>query len=74
MRFKTVMSLSALAAFVATLAIGCGQGTDVSLAPATPIQPAKPEPLPKDPMKGGGAGSSGNLGRDPGADPLAPKR
>jgi len=73
MRFKNFVTSSTLAAFVATSAIGCGQGTDVALAPAPQIKPAEPGPLPKDPQKGGGGSSSGNMKRNPGADPLAPK-
>jgi len=65
MRFKTVLSFSTLAAFGATLAIGCTQGTEVQLAPAPPIAQPKPEPLPKDVKKGGGPGSSGNSKMNP---------
>jgi hypothetical protein len=65
MRLKTVVSFSTLAGFVVTLAIGCGQGTDVQLAPAPPAPPAKIEPLPKEREKGGGAQSSGNAKMDP---------
>lgn len=71
MRFKTVLSFSTIAAFVATLAIGCSQGDEVRLAPAPPVTlPTKGEPLPKEVTKGGGTGSSGNLKGDPFADPL----
>jgi hypothetical protein len=72
MRFKTVLSFSTLAAFLATLTIGCSQGTDVKLADAPPVKPAESGPLPKDVKKGGGQGSSGNAGRNPGKDPGLP--
>jgi hypothetical protein len=68
MRLKTAVSFSTLAGFVATLAIGCGPSTEVQLAPAPPAAPTKIEPLPKDVMKGGGPGSSGNMKRDPNAE------
>jgi len=65
MRFKTVLSFSTLAAFVATSAIGCTQGTEVKLAPAPPFTPPKPEPVPKDIKQGGGPGSSGHSKQNP---------
>jgi hypothetical protein len=68
MRFKTVLSFSTLAAFVATLAIGCSPGTEVPLAKAPPFTPPKPEPVPKDVKQGGGPGSSGNAKMDPSAE------
>jgi hypothetical protein len=71
MRLKTVVSVSTLAAFVATWAMGCGQGTDIPLAKVPPESPGTPQPLPKDLRKGGGPGSSGNMKRNPGAGPLA---
>jgi hypothetical protein len=73
MRFKTVLSFSTLAAFVATLAIGCSQGEEIRLAPAPPVELGKGEPLPKDTKKGGGSSSSGNFKGDPFADPLQKK-
>jgi hypothetical protein len=73
MRFKTVLVFSTLAAFVATLATGCNQGTDVKLADAPPVK-VESGPLPKEVKKGGGATSSGNAKRNPGADPLGPGR
>jgi hypothetical protein len=73
MRCKTVLSFATLAALVATLAIGCDQGTDVQLAKAPPPdKPAQPGPLPKEARKGGGPASSGNMQRNPGADPGKP--
>jgi hypothetical protein len=73
MRLKSVLGCSILSAFVMTLAVGCDQGTEVKLADAPAVKPAETKPLPKDPKKGGGAASSGNLGRNPGADPLRPQ-
>jgi len=67
MRLRNVVAFTTLAAIVAGTAIGCNQGTDVSLAPAPAIKPAESEPLPKDRKKGGGASSSGNMQRNPGA-------
>jgi hypothetical protein len=68
-----VVRFATLAAFVAAWSMGCGQGTEVKLAEAPPPPPVKIEPLPKDMKKGGGTSSSGNLHRNPGADPLGPK-
>jgi hypothetical protein len=67
MRFKTVLSCSALAAFLATSVVGCSQSDEVRLAPAPPLPAVKSSPLPKDAKKGGGPASSGNMNRDPGA-------
>ena len=75
MQLKNVVSFATLAAFVAGLSIGC-DGSDVKIAkaPAPPPPPVGPGSLPKDPKKGGGSkSSSGNLKRNPGADPLAPQ-
>jgi hypothetical protein len=70
MRFKTVLSFAMLASFVATLAIGCYQSDEIRLAPAPPVDSSKAGgPLPKN-VKKAGPGSSGNLGRNPFADPL----
>jgi hypothetical protein len=71
MRFKNVVSLSTLGAFIATLAIGCSEGSDVTLTKAPAPTPAPPQELPKEVKKGGGTSSSGNMKRNPGADPLA---
>jgi hypothetical protein len=65
MRFRNVLSLLTLGAFVATSAIGC-QGTEVPLAKAPPVTPPKFEPVPKDKKAGGGPGTSGNSKFDPG--------
>jgi hypothetical protein len=70
MRFKNVLSLSTVAAFLASLMIGCGDTTSVPLAPAPPATSPAPQPLPKEVKRGGGPGASGNMTRDPGADPL----
>jgi hypothetical protein len=71
MRFKTVVSTSTLAAFLATVAIGSGCSTDVPVTPAPEPTPAPTQELPKEAKKGGGPASSGNMKRNPGADPLA---
>jgi hypothetical protein len=71
MQLKKVVSFSTLGVFVASLAIGCTGGSDVSVANAPAPTPAPPQPLPKEVKKGGGTSSSGNMGRNPGADPLA---
>jgi hypothetical protein len=67
MRLRTAVTFSTLAALLAGTAIGCNQGTDVSLAPAPAVKVPESTPLPKDPKKGGGASSSGNMNRNPGA-------
>jgi hypothetical protein len=68
MHLRNILSLVTLAAFVATLTVGCSEGTDVKLAPAPPSKPAPTEPLPKDAKKGGGPSSSGNSGMNPGGN------
>jgi hypothetical protein len=69
MWFKNVVSFSALGVCVATLAIGCGEGTDVPLTKAPAPTPAPTQDLSKDPKKS--AGLSGKMKRNPGGDPLA---
>lgn len=71
MRFRKVIGSTILGAFVAGSMIGCTGGTDVEVAKAPATTPAPPQELPKDPKKGGGTSSSGNMQRNPGADPLA---
>jgi hypothetical protein len=71
MRFQRGLSFSTLGAFLASLAIGCSGGSEVTVAKAPAPTPAPPQELPKDPKKGGGTFSSGNMKRNPGADPLA---
>jgi hypothetical protein len=68
MRLRNILGLGTLFAFVISLSIGCGEGTDVKVTKA-PEPTAAPAgvPLPKEVKKGGGAASSGNMKRDPGA-------
>lgn len=68
MLHRKLIGLATLAAFTLTCAWGCDQGTDVQLAPAQPTKLEGPKPLPKEPKKGGGPGSSGNMGKNPGAN------
>jgi hypothetical protein len=73
MRLKNVVGLSTLGAFALTMAMGCGDTSEVKVADAPDYKPSEKieaKPLPKEITKGGGPGSSGNLGRNPGADPL----
>jgi hypothetical protein len=74
MRLKNVVSFTTLAVFVVTLTMGCGQSSDVPVATAPATAPGAVKPLPKKPQEGGGRASSGNTQRNPGADPLAPRR
>ncbi len=69
MRGRKVWVLPTLGAFVAAWAIGC-DSSHVELAPAPAPTPVPTKELPKDPKKGGGPASSGNMKRNPGADPL----
>jgi hypothetical protein len=68
MRSKTVLCYAMLAAFAATLVVGCYQSDEVRLAPAPPAELSKPEPLPNDAKKGGGPGSSGHMKGNPGGN------
>jgi hypothetical protein len=67
MRIRNVVGFSTLAAFVATLLIGC-ESTEVKLTPAPAPTPVPQKPLPKEKEKGGGTGSSGNMKSDPAKD------
>jgi len=71
MRVRRFLSFSILGVFVAGLAIGCTGASDVQIAKAPEPTPVPTQPLPKEVKKGGGPSSSGNMGRNPGADPLA---
>jgi hypothetical protein len=74
MRIRGIVCDITLGAFLATLALGC-DGSDVQgvkVAPEKPaLDPNAKVEVPKEVTKGGGSGSSGNMKRDPGADPLA---
>jgi hypothetical protein len=72
MRLRTALSFAALFALLTVSTVGCGEGTDVSVAPATgDVKPApvtKPEELKGVAKRAVGAGSSaqsGKLGRNP---------
>jgi len=71
MQMKKILGFWMLGVFVMSLAIGCTGGSDVQVAKAPMSTPAPTQELPKDPKKGGGTMSSGNMQRNPGADPLA---
>jgi len=77
MRIRGIVCHITLGAFLATLTLGC-DGTDVQgVKVGPPEKPAPPPdqrvPLPKEVTKGGGPASSGNMKRDPSADPLGPR-
>ena len=61
-----VTSLGVAAAMLVTGA-GCGDSGNVPVIKAPPVDAGPSQPLPKDPKKGGGASSSGNMDRNPGA-------
>jgi hypothetical protein len=67
MRIRNVVSFSALAAFVATLLVGC-ESTEVKLAKAPEPTPVPTKAVPKEMTKGGGTGSSGHMKVNPAAD------
>jgi len=67
MRIKQVFGLAILLGFATTMTVGCGGGTDVPLKQEPVFTPPPAQPLPKEPKKGGGAGSSGNMKFNPGA-------
>jgi hypothetical protein len=70
MRLRNMIGLSTLGVFALTLALGC-ESSDVKVADAPAPKPVESKPLPKSVTAGGGPSSSGNLGRNPGADPLS---
>jgi len=72
MRIRKIVSLSTLGTFIAALAIGCqsSEVEGVKVPEKTPPPPTENAPVPKEVTKGGGKGSSGNMGRNPGGDPL----
>jgi len=76
MRIRGIVCHITLGAFLATLTLGC-DGSDVQGVKVPPEKPAlAPDakvPVPKEVTKGGGPASSGNMKRDPGADPLGPR-
>jgi len=55
MRISHVLIPTALAGFLASLASGCGSGTEVKLAPAPLVKETPAQELPKV-RKGGGSG------------------
>jgi hypothetical protein len=70
MRATRFLGLTTLGALTMTMAIGCGeQEVQVAESPnAKAVEAGKP--VPKAVTKGGGPSSSGNMKRNPGADPL----
>lgn len=74
MRWKKGLGLVTLSGFVVGLGLiagtisGCDSGTNVQLAPAPPETRTAPVPVSKDPKKGGGPGSSGNMNMNPGGN------
>lgn len=74
MRFTKGIRLVTLAGFVVGMGLvtatmsGCDSGSSVQLAPAPPETRSAPVPISKDPKKGGGAGSSGNMNMNPGGN------
>jgi hypothetical protein len=67
MKFKRFLVLGALAPAVLLSTVGCGESTEVPLKTAPAVSAPPPTSIPKEPQKGGGAGSSGNMNRNPGA-------
>jgi len=67
-RLIVLGALATLALPVGVAAPGCGEGTKVSLQPAPRVEPTPSQPVPTDPKKGGGPGSSGHAKRNPGAN------
>lgn len=55
MRIKDTVSLAVALGFAASLASGCGSGTEIKLAPAPPVKETPAQELPKV-RKGGGSG------------------
>jgi hypothetical protein len=73
MHIRKIVTFSTLGAFLAALAIGCqsSEVEGIKVPEKTPPPPDQSAPVPKEITKGGGTGSSGNMKRNPGADPLA---
>jgi hypothetical protein len=68
MRVKSVVGLAIIVVSEATLLVGCdSSGTNPKMVDAPPASIAPSTPLPAEKIKGGGAASSGNMKRLPGA-------
>ena len=74
MRMRKLVVHLTLGTFIAALGTGCSDADvqGVKVAPEKPAPPEESKPVPKEVTKGGGPSSSGNLRRNPGADPLKP--
>jgi len=66
-QLQRMIRMATLAGFATTLSIGCGEGTEVQLQPAPPVQAPPPQPVPKAVKQGGGPNSSGRMQVNPGA-------
>lgn len=69
MQRKSVVGVLGVGMLALGLTVGC-ESSDVPVAEAPAPKPVESKPLPKEVTKGGGTSSSGNMGRNPGADPL----
>jgi hypothetical protein len=66
-RIAGTLVLGSMILPVSMVATGCSEGTEVQLQQAPPVDIPANQPVPPEPTKGGGAGSSGNMQFNPGA-------
>jgi hypothetical protein len=67
MRSRLTVSGALLFAFFVASLPGCSDTSNPKIIDAPPAQPGATTPVPKDIKQGGGAGSSGNMKKNPGA-------
>lgn len=68
MNVRICLIAPVVAGLLVSLASGCGESTDIKVAPAAPASASEVKEVPKDPKKGGGKSSSGNMNRNPGGN------
>ena len=69
-QLQRMIRLATLAGFATTLSIGCGEGTEVQLQPAPPVQAPPPQPVPKAVKQGRGPQFVGAHAGEPGCQQL----
>ena len=68
MRIRKFLTSSLIIAFAMGMSTGCGQGTDVQVAPAPAVKPAEKTELKGEAKKSIGPGTSGAIKKNPGGN------